>query len=67
MWPNPQETADLVTLTQEILNGKLFCAVELFKRWSANFGKLITELFNLSMTLGGFPDACKIQKAKPLL
>ena len=22
MWPNPQETADLVTLTEEILNGK---------------------------------------------
>ena len=28
MWPNPQETADLVTFTEEILNGKLhFCAV----------------------------------------
>ena len=23
MWPNPQETADLVTFTKEILNGKL--------------------------------------------
>ena len=22
MWPNPQETADLVTYTEEILNGK---------------------------------------------
>ena len=28
MLPNPQETADLVTFTEEILNGKLhFCAV----------------------------------------
>ena len=28
MWPNPQEIADLVTFTEEILNGKLhFCAV----------------------------------------
>ena len=28
MWPNPQDTADLVTFTEEILNGKLhFCAV----------------------------------------
>ena len=28
MWPNPQETADLVTFTEEILYGKLrFCAV----------------------------------------
>ena len=26
MWPNPQETADLVTFTEEIFNGKLnFC------------------------------------------
>ena len=24
MWPNPQETADLATFTEEILNGKLF-------------------------------------------
>ena len=23
MWPNPQETADLVTFTEQILNGKL--------------------------------------------
>ena len=23
MWPNPLETADLVTFTEEILNGKL--------------------------------------------
>ena len=23
MWPNPQETTDLVTFTEEILNGKL--------------------------------------------
>ena len=23
MWPNPQETEDLVTFTEEILNGKL--------------------------------------------
>ena len=23
MWPNPQETMDLVTFTEEILNGKL--------------------------------------------
>ena len=24
MWPNPQETVDLGTFTEEILNGKLF-------------------------------------------
>ena len=29
MWPNPQETADLVTFTEEIFNGKLdvLCSV----------------------------------------
>ena len=29
MWPNPQETADLVTFTEKILNGKLhfLCSV----------------------------------------
>ena len=30
MWPNPQETVDLVSLTEKILNGKLFfCAVKM--------------------------------------
>ena len=31
MWPNPQEAADLVTFTEEILNGKnfIFCAVKI--------------------------------------
>ena len=28
--------------------------------------KSISELCNLSMTLGSFPDACKIAKVKPL-
>ena len=30
MWPNAQETADLVTFTEEILNGKLhfLCSVD---------------------------------------
>ena len=31
MWPSPQEAADLVTFTEEILNGKnfIFCAVKI--------------------------------------
>ena len=33
MWPNLQETADLITFTEEILNGKLhFCAVVLITK-----------------------------------
>ena len=33
MWPNPQETTDLVTFTEEILNGKLhfLCSVNYMK------------------------------------
>ena len=32
MWPNPKETADLVTFTEETLNGKLhflYCALSI--------------------------------------
>ena len=38
MWPNSQETADLVTFTEEILNGKLhfLCSVEERKRKPKN-------------------------------
>ena len=33
MWPNPQEIADLVTFTGEILNGKLyFLCIVFFKK-----------------------------------
>ena len=30
MWPNPQETSDLVTFTEEIFNEKLFvqCSIK---------------------------------------
>ena len=33
MWPNPQETADLTTFTEEIINGKLhfLCSDAKFK------------------------------------
>ena len=40
MWPNPQFPADLVTFTEEILNGKLhFCAVQrsYLIQWIATF------------------------------
>ena len=35
MSPNPQETADLVTFTEEILNGKLhfFVQCNIFLKW----------------------------------
>ena len=34
MWPNPQETADLVTFTEEIFNGKLHFFAAVYSVWS---------------------------------
>ena len=36
------------------------------KDWVRILAKPISELCNLSMTFGSFPDACKIAKVKPL-
>ena len=42
MWPNPQETADLVTFTEENLNEKLyFCAVYV----NVNFDLIISSKY----------------------
>ena len=32
MWPSPQETADLVTFTEEILNGKPFLCSDIWDK-----------------------------------
>ena len=37
MWPNPQETADLVTFTEEILKWK----TSFFEQWKLFFQKLL--------------------------
>ena len=29
MWPNPEDTADLVTFTEEIFNAKIVCFIDL--------------------------------------
>ena len=57
MWPNPQETADLVTFTEEILNEKLYflCSVTCKNGVS-------TILFNITargaaVTEGNFPNS----------
>ena len=36
MWPNPQETADLVILSEEILYGKLYFYAVI---WNTNWNK----------------------------
>ena len=54
MWPNPQETADLVTYTEEILKGTLmqiwkspFVFVFIWKQYSENFAFLILRINEL--------------------
>ena len=50
MWPNPQETADLVTFTEEVLNGKLYFLsskdhVTLWKLYNSLSAKAIVTKF----------------------
>ena len=43
MWPNTQETADLVTFTEEILNGKLNFSCSVSSNTFAPYGFMIQE------------------------
>ena len=45
MWPNPKETADLVTFTEEIHNEKLYFLC------SEMFSKVLNALLNLKPNL----------------
>ena len=53
MWPYPQETADLVTFTEEILNGKLYflCSVYWEYSWPKKYFVQTTFHNNLSRLL----------------
>ena len=52
MWPNPQETADFVSFTEETLNGKLlFCAVRYID--SKNIRTTTTNTTNKNSTANG--------------
>ena len=53
MWPNPQETADLVTFTEEILNGKLYllCSVSC----KANAYRMLNLSLNYSVSVSKDP------------
>ena len=37
MWPNSQEIADLVTFTEEILNGRLYFLREIYSKLTIFF------------------------------
>ena len=47
MWPNPQETADLVTFSEEILNGKLqfLCSVWHDHEYSSDAVQICVAIF----------------------
>ena len=47
MWPNPQETADLVTITEKILNGKLRFLCSTKKLYCSVSRKIICAVDNI--------------------
>ena len=61
MWPNPQETADLVTFTEEILNGKhhFFCAVYIasYARFSRSLNYKLKKRWPILKTYGKLYNA----------
>ena len=59
MWPNPQETADLVALTEEILNGKLNGKHFLYSDPSETKPKKIFSQYFISQTT---KESCKVRK-----
>ena len=46
MWPNPQESADLVTFTEEILNAELHFLCSGSLRYELSFNKDIEVFLN---------------------
>ena len=64
MWPNPQETADLVTFSEEIRNGELHFFVQCIAHVSAY---PLSRIINLLVAiLSVFAKECKIAKLEPL-
>ena len=47
MWSNPQETVDMVTFTEEILNGKLYFFVQCIIEEDYDEDLFERNLFNL--------------------
>ena len=61
MWPNPLETADLVTFTEEILNGKLYFSSceSLCFNWNSPQKIYIYKYIEPSLTRRTILSACK--------
>ena len=60
MWPNPQETAELVSFTDEILNGKLHFLCSDFEAMSL----LKNKNTQLRLKFSGFNQKWKILTVK---
>ena len=58
MWPNPQETADLVTFTKEVLNGELhfLCSIWIFKEYSLTKTNIKTTVTSFHGTFTSILD-----------
>ena len=53
MWPNPQETADLVTFAEKILNGKLYFLYSDVRSMIISFCILLSGIIHLTSLLFG--------------
>ena len=51
MWPNPQETADLFTFTEDILNLKLHFLGSGYTNWADKNSNIITSVTIMIMLL----------------
>ena len=54
MWPNPEQTRDLVTFTEEMLNGKLhfLCSTKIISVQSISKSTYLNELNSAGRCVG---------------
>ena len=63
MWPNPQETADLVTFTKEILNGKIHFLCNEINPSLVTFLLVMALTVNFKLDLDFTYFACFVRKS----
>ena len=60
MWPNPHETVDLVTFTEEILNGKLHFLYSWSQAFLLFFTKFSFKMMPNNWMIIGFVNYSKV-------
>ena len=65
MWPSLQETADLVTFTEEIFNGKLHFLFSAYSEWIR--GSNTDNAFNRYQFESGYDKRIRLWRKNPLL